>query len=282
VAWNGPRHTSPAEASLAAQTLLQAALAGDDDAADTGIEFIVFLLMRVGDSVEKLVWLQTVFKDESLNVIFGLLEQATQKSKKLSYWFPQIFARILPANPDRATSILIQMMQSDSYETSQTAAGLFASVAAVRPQRLMEGIGEAVLSKERNLNFLFRKYPIVLLPEDVLIEWLERHGLEGARLLARHVPAPFIGTNGPELHPVTRFILENYGNDEMVFASWFAGMHSGGAFAGSIADHMEQRATRAEPFLNFPIEAVRRWALAEIKFANENAESFRMSEEELF
>jgi hypothetical protein len=282
VAWNGPRHTSPAEASLAAQTLLQAALAGDDDAADTGIEFIVFLLMRVGDSVEKLVWLQTVFKDESLNVIFGLLEQATQKSKKLSYWFPQIFARILPANPDRATSILIQMMQSDSYETSQTAAGLFASVAAVRPQRLMEGIGEAVLSKERNLNFLFRKYPIVLLPEDVLIEWLEQHGLEGARLLARHVPAPFIGTNGPELHPVTRFILENYGNDEMVFASWFAGMHSGGAFAGSIADHMEQRATRAEPFLNFPIEAVRRWALAEIKFANENAESFRMSEEELF
>jgi hypothetical protein len=45
---------------------------------------------------------------------------------------------------------------------------------------------------------------------------------------------------------------------------------------------MEQRATRAEPFLNFPIEAVRRWALAEIKFADESAESFRMSEEELF
>jgi hypothetical protein len=66
------------------------------------------------------------------------------------------------------------------------------------------------------------------------------------------------------------------------FSSWFAGMHSGGAFAGSIADHMEQRATRAEPFLNFPIEAVRRWALAEIKYAEQNAESFRMSEEELF
>ena len=83
----------------------------------TGIEFIVFLQMRVGDSVDKLVWLQTVFKDESLNVIFGLLEQSAQKSKKLSHWFSQIFARVLPANPDRAASILIQMMQSDSYET---------------------------------------------------------------------------------------------------------------------------------------------------------------------
>ena len=111
---------------------------------------------------------------------------------------------------------------------------------------------------------------------------LEKHGLEGARLLARHVPGPFMGTSGPELNPVTRFVLESYGNDDIVFSSWFAGMQSGGAFAGSIADHMEQRATRAEPFLNFPIEAVRRWALAEIKYAEQNAESFRMSEEELF
>ena len=281
-AWNGPRHTSPAEARLAAQTLLETALEGEEDAGDTGIEFIVFLLMRAGDSEDKLIWLQTVFEDQFLDVIFGLLEQAAQKSKRLSHWFPQIFARILPANPDHATLILIQMMQSDSYETSQTAAGLFASAAAARPQQLMDGIGAAVLSKERNLRFLFRKFPITLLPEEIIIQWLEKHGLEGARLLARHVPEPFMGANGPELNPVTRFILENYGNDNMVFSSWFAGIHSGGAFAGSIADHMEQRATRAEPFLNFPIEAVRRWALAEIKFAEENAERFRMSEDELF
>jgi hypothetical protein len=69
------------------------------------------------------VWLQTVFKDQSLDVIFGLLEQAALTSKNLSHWFSQIFARVLPANPDRATSILVQMMQNDSYETSQTAAG---------------------------------------------------------------------------------------------------------------------------------------------------------------
>lgn len=44
VAWNGPRHTSPVEARLAAQTLLHAARGGDEDAANTGIEFMVFLL----------------------------------------------------------------------------------------------------------------------------------------------------------------------------------------------------------------------------------------------
>jgi len=139
-----------------------------------------------------------------------------------------------------------------------------------------------VLSKERNLRFLFRKFPITILPEGVVIHWLEKHGLEGARLLARHVPGPFMGPTGPDLNPVTRFILENCGSDDIVFSSWFAGMHSGGAFAGSVADHMEQRALRAEPFPTFPIEAMRRWARAEITYADENVGDFRLKEEELF
>jgi len=65
--------------------------------------------------------------------------------------------------------------------------GLFASVVALCPQRLMDGIGEVMLSKERSLSFLFRKFPLVALPGDVIIRWLEKHGLEGAQLLARHV-----------------------------------------------------------------------------------------------
>jgi hypothetical protein len=282
VAWNGPRHTLPGEAREAAQTLLEAAQEGDEAAANIGIEFMVFLLLRTNESEDKLAWMQSVFQDITLDVVFGLLEQATLKTRKLSHWFSQIFARVLPANPDRGTSILIQMMQSEDYEASQAASDLFAIVAAVRPQQLMDGIGEVMLSKERSLSFLFRKFPIVALPEDVVIQWLEKHGLEGARLLARQVPGPFMGSDGPDLHPVTRVILERYGNDDNVFSGWVAGMHSGRVFTGGIAHHMEQRASMAQPFLDFPIEAVRRWARGEIMFANENVENFRLDEEELF
>jgi hypothetical protein len=243
---------------------------------------MVFLLMRTTDLEDKLAWLQTVFNDESLDVIFGLLEQATLKTKTLTHWFSQIFGRVLPANPDRATSILIRMTQSESYETSEAAAGLFASVAAVRPQQLMDGIGEIMLSKERSVSFLFRKFPIMSLPENVVIPWLEKHSLEGARLLARHVPGPFMGSGGPDLNPITRFILERYGNDDNVFSGWVAGMHNGRVFAGSIADYTENRASMAQPFLNFPIEAVRRWAQSEVMFAEENVKGFRLSEEERF
>jgi hypothetical protein len=114
----------------------------------------------------------------------------------------------------------------------------------------------------------------------VVIQWLEKHGLEGARVLARHMPAPFVGSNGPDLNPITRFILEKYGDDERVFSSWVAGMYSGHGFTGSIADYTERRAAMAEPFLNFPIEAVRRWARGQIQFVEENVPKFRLNEEE--
>ena len=281
-AWNGPRHTLPKEARVAAQTLIAAARRGEKKAAETGLEFIVFLLMRRSDAEDRLEWLQRVFQDKSLNVIFDLLEHAALNVRRQTSRFAEIFARVLPADPDRATSILIQMMGSEEYEVLEIAAGLFSSVAAVRPQQLMDGIGEIILVKDRSLSFLFRKFPVVSLPEDVIIQWLDKHGLEGARRLASHVPGPFMGSQGPELHPVTRYILEKYGNDDGVYSAWVTGMHSGHAFAGSVADYTERQASTAEPFLNFPIEAVRRWARGQIAFAAENAERFRLSEEEIF
>ena len=140
VAWNGPRHTSPAEARLAAQTL-QAALDGDEDAANTGIEFVVFVLMRMGDSENKMVWLQTVFKDQSLG---DLTNRCRPLCKRCG-------------GPPAAT----------------------------------DGCNRGGRAIERSsLRFHFRKFPITLLPDGVVIKWLEKKGLEGARLLARHVPKP--------------------------------------------------------------------------------------------
>jgi hypothetical protein len=280
VAWNGQRHTWPGEARLAAETLLDLAQQGDENAASTGIEFIVFVLMRTTESEDKLEWLQRVFGDKLLDTIFGLLEHASLEGAKETHWFSQIFSRVLPANPDRATSILLQMMQNTSYEVSEVASGLFPTVAKIRPQELMEGIGKLMLFGGVNISFISRKYPIVSLPEGVVIQWLEKHGLDGARMLAGHVPGPFVGSNGPDLNPITRFILEKYGEDDKVFANWAAGMLGGQVFAGSIADYTERRAAMAEPFLNFPIEAVQRWARGQIQFAEENVSKFRLSEEE--
>lgn len=281
VAWNGPRHTSPIEARIAAETLLTAAKEGDSDAASTGIEFMVFLLMRT-DLEDKTSWLQQVFQDEKLATLFGLLEEAVVKNRRTSHWYSRIFASALPADPDRATHILARMLQSEEYETAEAASGLFMSVARVRPEALMAEVGKAMLSGEGSFRFSFRHVPVTALPDDVVMNWLKESGLAGARALAPHLPAPFIGANGPDLNAITRYVLERFGDDNNVFSSWIAGMHNGKAFAGSIADHIEQRAAGAQHFLDFPLRAVRRWAEGEVLFAEQNAEGFRLSEEERF
>ncbi len=137
-----------------------------------------------------------------------------------------------------------------------------------------------MLSKDRDLNFIIRKLPIVILPSDVVIDWLKEHGVEGARTLARHVPPPFVDNGVPKLNPITEFLMANFGDDDAVYASFVAGLHSGGVFAGPISDWMMRGVALAEHFLTSSIPAVRRWALSEVEYGTQQAEQFRQHEEE--
>jgi len=74
--------------------------------------------------------------------------------------------------------------------------------------------------------------------------------------------------------------MENFGDDERVFASFLAGLHSGGVFTGAISDWMQRGVTLAEQFLNYPIPSVRKWAHAEVDFTSQQVEEFREREEE--
>jgi len=137
-----------------------------------------------------------------------------------------------------------------------------------------------MMDRQRNLNFLVKKFPITTLPTDVIIEWLDRNGVEGARILTRHLPGPFVGGDGPGLHPTTRFVMERFGDDSGVFSSFAAGIHSGGVFAGPISNWAQRQVSLAEQFLDYPIESVRKWARGEVQFSSEQAEKFREREAE--
>jgi hypothetical protein len=118
------------------------------------------------------------------------------------------------------------------------------------------------------------------MPNEIVQTWLVEHGVDGARLLARHVPPPFLGSDGPELHPITYFLMEKFGDDDVVFSSFVAGIHSGGVFAGRISDWVTRGAAMAEQFVAFPIPSIRRWAHGEIDSATQQVFEFRMQEEE--
>ena len=153
-------------------------------------------------------------------------------------------------------------------------------VAKAAPTYLMEQIGSAMISKGRDLNFIIRKLPIAILPSEVVIYWLKEHGVEGARILARHVPRPFADNNAPRLSPITEFLLIQYGEDEAVYTSFVAGLHSGGVSAGPISEWVMHGVALAEHFVTSLIPAVRKWALGEVEYGTQQAEVFRQQEEE--
>jgi hypothetical protein len=279
VAWNGPRPTSMEEARVAAEVLLTAAKSGDNRAASTGIDFIHFALLRSKPDTP-VEYLIGMFGDETLEVPFGLLEESIDGKKAFSHWFPRMFQIVMPANPARAIQLEIATLGSDNYEASQAASGLLHSIAELDGSLLMAQLGQAMLEGRGKIHFVIRKISISIFPPEIVIAWLKEKGLEGARVLARHVAPPFIGPNGPELNPVTAYLMENFGDDERAFSSFLAGLHSGGVFTGAISDWMQRGVTLAEQFLNYPIPSVRKWAQAEVDFTSQQVEEFREREEE--
>ena len=279
-AWDGPVPTSPQGAKTAAQALLQAALAGDKRSAGVGVGFIVHLLLRYKPE-NRAKYLQMVFGEPKLDTVFGLLEQNATGDDSISPYFGQIFAHILPTDPNRGIDLAISMVRSRDFEVSREAGGLFHAVVEVDPAGVMQKLGEALLSDDEVYRLSLRHVPLLALPTDVIKAWLDEHGLAGARVIARYLPRPHLNDDKPELHPVAQAVLERYGTDDQVFSRWVAGM-TGGVVAGSLADWVERRAEYAEKFLDSPVEAVRKWAEGEIGFSSQNAADFRLSEEERY
>jgi hypothetical protein len=278
-AWNGQRHTNSAETKIACETLLVLAKNGDAEAANIGLEFLQFLFMRNQDE-EKLEVLASLFGDDLADVVFGLLENSVPSRGRISHAFARIFATVMELDPQRAVRLVMRLLRDKEYETAELGSGLIASVAKADPAYLMEQIGSAMLSKDRDLNFIIRKLPIAILPDEIVIDWLKEHGVDGARILARHVPKPFVDNGAPKLSPITEFLLTQYGEDDAVYASFVAGLHSGGVFAGPISDWMMRGVALAEHFVTSPIPAVRKWALGEVEYGTRQAEEFRQQEEE--
>ncbi len=278
-AWNGLRHTTANEARVASEVLLAVSRGGDKQAAATGIDFIHLALLReqASDSLEFLV---KMFDDARLDTVFGLLEQSLENTNNFSHWFQALFQLALPSDTERAVRLAISMLATGSYEASEAAGGLMHSLAEIDAALTMKELGEALLNGRGSINFAFRKISVAAIPDDIVIAWLRDHSLEGARALARHVVRPSIGSNGPEINAVTSYLMENFGDDERVFTSFVAGMHSGGAFTGLISDWMQRAVLIAEQFTNNPIPSIRKWARNEVEYGSKQVEEFKEREEE--
>src|SRR6185437_14883901 len=106
--------------------------------------------------------------------------------------------------------------------------------------------------------------------------WLQRSGVDGARMLARHLPVPFINPAGEAIVPdLTALVFERFADDDDVFTAFCAGVHSLQVYSGDIAAEHEREGQVATRFKTHRLRRIREWAAREESESKESAEHWR-------
>ncbi|HDR8341977.1 TPA: trypsin-like peptidase domain-containing protein [Bacillus cereus] len=134
---------------------------------------------------------------------------------------------------------------------------------------VMNCIGEMILDKEYTSSFYLRVYRNLFeaIDFDIVKNWIENHGIETARAIARHVKSPHpIEENPTYIPPLTNWLLEEFESDDRLYREFIAGRHSFEFF--SVNETMEQHESLVatmQPYLKHTLKRIREWANYEIK-----------------
>ncbi len=260
---------SSAELSTILGLLVQA---GDPQSLHIAIDF-------VGRSVQKGRISDTGERD----AMWRALEASAPVEDRADYWWVRGVQTFASEAPERACRTAILALTGEDHEKRDHAWSILSILAKTHPDLVMESVGRVLLNPEQgwHLRILRRSGLFQALPLESVQRWLARNGIEGARVIANHLQPPFLDNEGkPEIHPLTEYVLANWGDDQMVFGRFAASTHHLQMYSGDIASTHRKEAERARPFLLHPISAVRRWAEHEVVSGEEQARQWAIRNEE--
>lgn len=219
---------------------------------------------------------------EFVSLLWQVLRRTAQEPGEAEHWWDEVLKAAALTDPVQAAELAVARLLASGFHFPGTWDALL-EVARQDPPRFMEALGRAALDPQTEGHFYIGRYDRVLatLPEEVVLGWLEQHGLEGARPLARHLPAPGLDAAGePAVPSLTRKVLERFGHDERVFQEFYAGTATLEGGWGSLAVRAEARARLADRFLGDPLPVIRRWAQIASEAGRKEAAQMRIFEEE--
>jgi hypothetical protein len=174
----------------------------------------------------------------------------------------------------RAADILSKALLSDSVGIVDDVEACLIELVAKDAKTVMDCLGNALLDKESGwrLQVSVLSSLVANIPCEIVMEWVRRHGVEGARRLARHLPPPHVDAAGQAVVPqVLDEVLGEFGDDD-VLSSFFAGSHSGAFWAGNASERFRSEAEEARKFLSHRNPRIREWAKREISYKIRMAE----------
>ena len=191
---------------------------------------------------------------------------------------------LCPHDPVRAAEAVVGVMTTPDHpwRFDRENVPLLAEAARRDPDGVMGVIGGAILDPNRRLVFgvgVFRGlFEAVGL--DAVRRWVEAHGPETLRWIARHFPSPTLGEGGEVVvPPLTAWLFTEREADQHAFEWFLMGRHHGASVWRG--DQTSEVRAEMEPFLGHPLPRVREWAEDQIRFADCEANWFRQRDEEI-
>ena len=205
--------------------------------------------------------------DEIRSRAWQLVEEALPYvESRLSYEWSQIVEQLTKYDMGRAARLLGQELLSESGTLESQGQKQLSKLASQNPDAVMKGFGQALLDPTRGwrLQVHVRRDLLASIPAQCIISWVREHGLKAARVIAWHLPRPYIDEEGHPIVPdVLDVILREY-DDDQVLANFSAGVHSGEFWYGDAANQLRRDARVARRFLKHPNRRIRKWAKQEI------------------
>jgi hypothetical protein len=254
--WVGDRHVNTNEVLTSLRLLLTRARSGDKNCSDAMMDF---LGARYGGGN-----LLDILEADLALVWDGLTTFVDHPGRE-SFWWAKVLSAVAPTQPMVAVELAARAIVSDEFALRDEASKLLSEFAGTYPTEVMEAVGRLMLTDSTGWHFYVGKYSIFFtLPTEVVIRWLEQHGVEGARKIARHLPEPSILPDGSQcVPPLTEYVLRTFENDDRTFAEFCAGVHSFQLYVGDFAAAKEGEASIAQRFSNHPLRRIREWSKVE-------------------
>jgi hypothetical protein len=253
---------------------------GDLNVIRIALSFISRRLRKDDESVNS----DVVEQGDIQEMMWKICESAAVSGTDQWYEWRRIVLVLSERSPEKAAFIasiaLIKEGMRAEYSESQK---VLLKISEQAPDIVMKELGEVMLHDKFGVFFYIHSFKelFAALPYDIVKSWVEMNGVKAAQLIARHLPDPYIDENGrPAVPPLTKIVLEIYGDDKRTFMEFCAGYGSFKMMSGDIAAEHDAEAEFARKFIDHSIKAIREWAKIEILTSEEDAKQWRIYQEE--
>ncbi|HLG94929.1 MAG TPA: hypothetical protein VKX49_01325 [Bryobacteraceae bacterium] len=220
---------------------------------------------------------------EAVTAIKRVLARSAVTEDRADYWWRDAMEHLASIDTRWTAEVASAAFSGNDFSKRDDASSILSKIASNNPDAVMAVVGEALLDSKGSWRWQIGSNRDVFssLPVQVVMDWLAKTGLEGARRIARHLSSPTVAENGTLVVPeLTEQVLVAYGDDEEVFREFAVGRHDLEASWGPISSHHEAHARIARAFLNHPLPVIRRWAEHELAAAEHFAGIWRRQEED--